>query len=128
MKPRVKTGAGNLATSLFSSAVSRRTEILVAAEISSSEISRTSLSRRSSSPNVRIGVSPIVRLPGCGSLMLDLSGALRKDSFRAGLQQRGGPGRVPNPLQVLEAGPRQEGQSDRVGPVCVPEHSASHRG
>ena len=60
MNPRVKTGAGSFETSLFSRAVRRRIEIFVEAEISSSETSRMSLSRRSSSPNVRIGVSPML--------------------------------------------------------------------
>src|SRR6266536_1520283 len=52
MKPRVKTGAGSFARSLRSRAESRRTEIFVAAEISSIETSRTIRSRRSSSPKL----------------------------------------------------------------------------
>src|SRR5215471_7930646 len=63
MKPRVKVGAGRMRTLLSSRALSRRTEIFVTWEISSSEISRMILSRRSSSPKERADESVIVSGP-----------------------------------------------------------------
>src|SRR5512144_2662215 len=122
MNPRVKTGAGSFLTSLDSRAVSRRTEIFVAEEISSRDTSRMSLSRRSSSPNVRIGVSPIRFSPDCGSLMLDLRGPLRKDSFRAGPEQQGPSWRITNSPKIVEARPGKQGQRERVRQVRAPEH------
>src|SRR5580765_3599170 len=130
MKPRVKAGAGSRSRSLSSSAVSRRREIFVAAEISSSVISRESRSRRSSSPNRRsapgiIGSSPV---GWTFEAMLKPLPAFRKDSFGASLDEGGDPGRFPDSGKVGRRGPREEGQGHRDGQTGVAQERAAEAG
>src|SRR3984893_5146340 len=98
MNPRVNVGAGSFWTSLSSRARRRRTDIFVDCEISSREMSRITLSRRSSSPKEREDETVIILRPVNSDAleysMLALPAALCKNSFRAGFQQQRNPRRI----------------------------------
>src|SRR5712691_10120463 len=108
MNPRVNVGAGSFLRSLSSRARRSRTEIFVDCEISSSEMSRITLSRRSSSPKEREGIAVIVFRPVNSDAlwypMLFPPAALRKNSFGARLEQRRDARRLAQPRQVVERG------------------------
>src|SRR6266487_6673643 len=127
MKRRVNAGAGRRERSLSSSAFNSRTEIFVAEEISSSVISRTSLSRRSSSPNRRtvpwvISISPRV---GIEQEMLIPLAPARKKSFGASLHQPGNAGGLPDPGQIGRARPGQKRERHGTGKGRVSKEGAS---
>src|ERR1700730_3275219 len=115
MNPRVKVGAGSFWTSLSSRARKRRTEIFVDCEISSREMSRMTLSRRSSSPKEREDETVIILRPVNSDAleypMLALCAALCKNSFRAGFEQERYPRRIAQSGEVLPRGSGQQGQS-----------------
>src|SRR5712692_9936496 len=129
MNPRVKVGAGSFWTSLSSRARRRRTEIFVDCEISSREMSRITLSRRSSSPKERGDETVIILRPVNSDAleypMLAPRAALCKNSFRAGFEQDRYPRGIAQSGEVVARGAGQERQSPVNGKPPIAKQGAS---
>src|SRR6266567_5090262 len=129
MNPRVKVGAGSFWTSLSSRARKRRTEIFVDCEISSREMSRITLSRRSSSPKERDDETVIILRPVNSDAleypMLAPRAALCKNSFRAGFEKERDPRGIAQSGEIVARGAGQKRQSPVNGKPPIAKQGAS---